>query len=81
MFVPARPLPPLKELALRCLSRGPVTGGRGAGWLSYCGRHHFNTHTVNWIVSVGWARFSPAKTDARITPDGRGFLSRQDDAA
>lgn len=76
-----RPLTPIKETALRCMARGPVAGAWGRGWLSSCGRHEFNTHTVSWLVSAGYAVFSPARTDTRITGAGRGILLRMDDAA
>jgi hypothetical protein len=68
-----KPLPPTKAACMSALVRGPILGSWNGLWISEATGQEFNTHTVAWIVSQGWARFNAERTEARVTTAGREF--------
>ena len=80
--IPLDRLPPVKVFALRQLAEGPLTYRENVGWLpgypspSGDARLAFNSHTINWIGLMGWARVDG--TTATITTDGLRILRELD---
>ena len=67
------PLPPTKATCLSSLARAPVSGVWNGPWASSATGHVWNTHTIAWLVSKGWATFNPDRTEATITRAGRQY--------
>ena len=68
-----RPLPPTKAACLTAMTRAPISGVWNGSWTSAATGQAWNTHTIAWLVSQGWAAFTRERTEATITRAGRQF--------
>ena len=68
-----KPLPPKKAACLTAMTRGPLVGCWNGPWTSAATGQAWNTHTIMWLVSQGWAAFNRERTEATITRAGRQF--------
>lgn len=68
-----KPLPPTKAACLSAMTRGPLIGFWNGPWTSVATGQVWNTHTISFLVSQGWAAFNRDRTESTITRAGRQF--------
>jgi hypothetical protein len=74
-------LTPYKQTCMQALSEGPLDRTPD-GWISRKGTEGlWNSHTVLYLASLGFARLNHGKTTAGITNPGRKKIGLQVDYA
>lgn len=77
MTDPIDKFPPIKKQAFVALARGPLRLVPDVGWRSDITYEVFNSHTVQWLASCGWALFGPERTTVQISSEGLRLITEK----